>query len=104
NRPAGEEAGPHICLKSVSKSYGPVQVLREVDFDVRGGEVHVLAGENGAGKSTLIKILGGVITDYSGALMIGGQTARLHGPHDAARRGIAVIHQELSLVPSMSIA
>ncbi len=68
------------------------------------GEVHVLAGENGAGKSTLMKVLGGIVTDYEGTVEIGGETVRLRSPQDAARRGVAIIHQELSLVPTMTVA
>ncbi len=96
--------GAHVRLESISKSYGSVEVLHDVSFDVQPGEVHVLAGENGAGKSTLIKILGGVITDYSGTLFVGDQPVRFRSTHEAGERGIAVIHQELSLVPSMTVA
>ena len=94
---------PHVRLSGVSKAYGAVTVLRDVTMEVLPGEVHVLAGENGAGKSTLIKVLGGVITDYTGTVEIGGEVVRLRSPIDAARRGISTIHQELSLVPSMTI-
>jgi ribose transport system ATP-binding protein len=94
---------PHVRLSGVSKAYGAVTVLRDVTMEVLPGEVHVLAGENGAGKSTLIKVLGGVITDYAGTVEIGGEVVRLRSPIDAARRGISTIHQELSLVPSMTI-
>ena len=68
------------------------------------GEVHVLAGENGAGKSTLIKILGGVHVDFAGTIEIQGRRVRPRSPWDAARLGIAVIHQELSLIGPMSVA
>src|SRR5688572_4764812 len=61
-------------------------------------------GENGAGKSTLMKILSGVYEDYGGELRLDGQTLRLHGPQDARRRGIAIIHQELNLIPELTIA
>ena len=94
---------PHVRLVGVTKAYGPATVLRDVSFDVLPGEVHVLAGENGAGKSTLIKVLGGIVTDYAGTVEIGGEAVRLRSPLDAAARGVAVIHQELSLVPSMSV-
>ncbi len=94
---------PHVRLAGVSKAYGAVTVLRDVSMEILPGEVHVLAGENGAGKSTLIKVLGGVITDYTGTVEIGDEVVRLRSPIDAARRGIATIHQELSLVPSMTI-
>jgi ribose transport system ATP-binding protein len=88
----------------VGKSFGRVAVLRDVNFTAWPGEVHVLAGENGAGKTTLIKILGGVFADYSGDIFIDDKPVRPRSPQEAARLGVAVIHQELSLVPSMSVA
>jgi len=95
---------PLVSLHSVRKSFGPVEVLHGVDFDVRAGEVHVLAGENGAGKSTLVNILSGVHTDFAGTLALRGEPRRFSGPADAAHAGIATIHQELSLVPTLSVA
>ncbi len=95
---------PIVSARGIRKAFGPVEVLHGVDFDVRPGEVHVLAGENGAGKSTLIKILSGVYGDFSGELRVGGRPRRFGRPADAARAGIATIHQELSLVPSMTVA
>jgi ABC-type sugar transport system ATPase subunit len=94
---------PHVRLTNVTKSYGPATVLKGVSMDILPGEVHVLAGENGAGKSTLMKVLGGIVTDYEGAVEIGGENVRLRSPQDAARRGVSIIHQELSLVPTMSV-
>ncbi len=73
-------------------------------MDIHAGEVHVLAGENGAGKSTFIKILAGVYRDYEGSIAFNGQPVRPESPHQAAALGVAVIHQELSLIPSMSVA
>jgi ribose transport system ATP-binding protein len=95
---------PLVRMTGITKRFGPVTVLEGVDFEVRAGEVHILAGENGAGKSTLIKILAGVHTDFVGQIEIQGRTVRPANPLDAARLGVAVIHQELSLVPSMSVA
>ena len=95
---------PLVYMRGIGKHFGANRVLREVDFSVHRGECHVLAGENGAGKSTLINILGGVITDYEGAIEIAGQPARPCSPLHAAQLGISVIHQELSLIPAMSIA
>ena len=97
-------AHPIVTARGIRKSFGPVEVLHGVDFEVLPGEVHVLAGENGAGKSTLIKILSGVYDDFSGELRVGGKPRRFHRPDEAARAGIATIHQELSLVPSMSVS
>jgi ABC-type sugar transport system ATPase subunit len=91
-------------MTGISKSFGGITVLDKVDFDLRPGEVHILAGENGAGKSTLMKILAGVHRDYSGEVSLKGQTVRFRSPREAYDHGIAVIYQELSLVDSMSVA
>ena len=95
---------PTVAMRGIRKSFGLVEVLHGVDFEVLPGEVHVLAGENGAGKSTLVKILSGVYPDYSGELLLEGRPTRFSNPSDAARAGIATIHQEFSLVPTMSVA
>jgi ABC-type sugar transport system ATPase subunit len=95
---------PVITMQGIHKSFGAVEVLHGVDFAVRPGEVHVLAGENGAGKSTLIRILSGVYDDWSGSVTMQGRTLDLAHPRDAVRAGIATIHQELSLIPTMSVA
>jgi ABC-type sugar transport system ATPase subunit len=78
-------------------------VLEDVSFEVYEGEVHILAGENGAGKSTLIRILAGIHRDYEGEVLLRGKPVRFAGPIAANRAGISVIHQELSLVGSMSV-
>ena len=91
-------------IRSVSKSFSGVRVLKAVSFTINQGEVHALMGENGAGKSTLLKILSGVYSEYEGALLLDGQTLRLQSPRDAQGQGIAIIHQELSLIPELSIA
>ncbi len=95
---------PIVRLKGITKRFGRVTVLEDVDFEIRAGEVHVLAGENGAGKSTLIKILAGVHTDFQGTIEIDGDPVRPASPAEATKLGVSVIHQELSLVPSMSVA
>jgi ribose transport system ATP-binding protein len=95
---------PLVELRRVSRSFGATRALSDVSFDVRPGEVHVLAGENGAGKSTLIRILSGDIPDFDGAMLVSGKSVRLRDARDAARHGIAAIHQELSLVGSMTVA
>ena len=91
-------------MERISKRFGPVTVLSDVTFEIRAREVHVLAGENGAGKSTLIKILAGIHTDFDGTMELHREPYAPHDPLDARRRGVAVIHQELSLVPFMSVA
>ncbi|MGD8727611.1 MAG: sugar ABC transporter ATP-binding protein, partial [Gemmatimonadales bacterium] len=100
----GTPGDPIVALRGIRKSFGQVEVLHGVDFDVRAGEVHVLAGENGAGKSTLIKILSGVYDDYDGDVLLRGRRERFSHPKEAVAAGIATIHQELSLVPSMSVS
>ncbi|HEX6276263.1 MAG TPA: sugar ABC transporter ATP-binding protein [Polyangiaceae bacterium] len=94
---------PRLSLRNVSKSFGNVRALTGVSFDVHPGEVHVVAGENGAGKSTLIKILSGVHHDYEGDVLVDGSVRRFANPLAAASAGIATIHQELSLVGSLSV-
>jgi ribose transport system ATP-binding protein len=95
---------PLARLSGISKRFGRVTVLRDVSLQINAGEVHVLAGENGAGKSTLIKILAGVHPDYEGAIEIDGVLVRPRSPAEAGHLGIAVIHQELSLIGPMSVA
>lgn len=100
----GLGSAPLVELRDVSKSFGATRALAGVSFDVRAGEVHVLAGENGAGKSTLIRVLSGVVTDFEGALFVGGERVHFRDARDAVRCGIATIHQELSLIGSMTVA
>lgn len=95
---------PLLEMKGIGKSFSGQPVLQDVRFDLLAGETHVLAGENGAGKSTLMRILSGVYTDYTGDIFLSGARVRFRSPLDAARRGISIIHQELSLVPSMRVA
>lgn len=84
-------------------SFGPTRALDDVSLSVAAGEIHALVGENGAGKSTLIKILSGVYRDYRGSFLLDGTVVPKHGPRAASAAGIATIHQELSLVPSLSV-
>lgn len=90
-------------MTGISKSFGGIPALQEVSFEIYRGEAHVLAGENGAGKSTLVKILAGVYSDYEGVIEIEGKRVRPTSPIEAAALGIVAIHQELSLIPSMSV-
>ncbi|MFA7691785.1 MAG: sugar ABC transporter ATP-binding protein [Candidatus Hydrogenedentes bacterium] len=95
---------PLLELKGIGKSFSGQPVLNAVDFSLRAGEIHVLAGENGAGKSTLMRVLCGVYQDYEGELLLNGVKERFKSPQDAARKGISIIHQELSLIPSMTVS
>jgi ABC-type sugar transport system ATPase subunit len=93
-----------VRLTGITKRFGPVTVLRDARLEGRAGEVHILAGENGAGKSTLIKILAGIHTDFEGSIELDGCQVRPRSPLEASALGIAVIHQELSLIGPMSVA
>lgn len=96
---------PVLQLARVSKNFGGVRALQDVDFELRRGEVHCLAGENGCGKSTLIKIIAGVYTPEPGAeITFEGERAELLTPGLARQRGIQVIWQDLALFPEMSVA
>ncbi|MEW6046807.1 MAG: sugar ABC transporter ATP-binding protein [Bacillota bacterium] len=91
-------------MQDIVKDFSGVRALDHVSFELRAGEVHVLLGENGAGKSTLIKILGGVVAPTSGVLTVHGKTYTALTPARARELGIGIIHQELSLVPTLSVA
>lgn len=99
-----DDASPLIRFEGVTKRFHAVKALEDVSFDVRSGEFLALCGENGAGKSTLMKILSGVITDYTGRILVAGKSLVLTGTRDAEDRGISIIHQELNLVGDLSVA
>ncbi|MEW2523099.1 sugar ABC transporter ATP-binding protein [Actinacidiphila alni] len=98
------ERTPVLALEGVSKSFGAVRALRDVSLRLYAGEAHALAGENGAGKSTLIKALAGVHRPDSGTVLLDGAPVVFHGPADARDAGVAVIYQEPTLFPDLSIA
>src|SRR5689334_9827470 len=93
-----------LALTGVSKSFGAVAALRDVRLELYGGEAHALVGENGAGKSTLVRILAGAHAPDEGELTLDGRPLRLGGPADARDAGIAVIYQEPTLFPDLSVA
>ena len=93
-----------VETRGISKSFGPVTVLTDVDFDVRQGEVHALAGGNGAGKSTLMKIIQGVYQPSAGEILVGGERVNITSIQDAKAAGIGMVFQEFSLVPSLTVA
>ncbi|MHA6686047.1 sugar ABC transporter ATP-binding protein [Mesorhizobium sp. A556] len=95
---------PLLEAVGLSKSFGPVEVLKDVSLGVNPGEVHAIIGENGAGKSTLMKLLSGHLQPTRGELHIGGETVTLTGPVDAERRGIVLVHQEILLAPDLTVA
>ena len=93
-----------LRMKNISKRFPGVYALKNVDFELKRGEVHALLGENGAGKSTLIKVLGGIYHAEEGEIEIEGKNVSITSVQDAEENGIAIIHQELVLVPYMSVA
>ncbi|MGJ5203756.1 sugar ABC transporter ATP-binding protein [Bradyrhizobium sp. HKCCYLR20261] len=95
---------PVVELKNVTKEFHGIPALRSISFDLRPGEVHALLGENGAGKSTLTKIMAGVYEVTSGELIVNGAKVSFKTPAEALRSGIAMVFQETSLVPSLTVA
>ncbi len=95
---------PVIEMRKITKSYRGVPALKNVNFTLRKGEVHALLGENGAGKSTLTKIMAGVVEASSGEMLHNGRQVAFANPHEALQNGIAMVFQETSLVPSMTVA
>ncbi|MFT3989554.1 sugar ABC transporter ATP-binding protein [Aestuariivirga sp.] len=100
----GMPESPLLELKGVSKSFGGIRVLTNVDFDMRPGEVHALMGENGAGKSTLIKIIAGLHQPSGGEMRVNGKPVTFASPREAHAAGIATVHQELLLFPELTVA
>jgi rhamnose transport system ATP-binding protein len=101
---ASPQTAAVLSLSHVSKAFAGVHALQDVSIDLHAGEAHALVGENGAGKSTLVKILAGVHQPDSGRLTVNGEDVFLNGPADAGDRGIAVIYQEPTLFPDLSVA
>jgi ribose transport system ATP-binding protein len=97
------EAPPALAVAGLSKSYGGIRALIEMDLAVASGTIHAIVGENGAGKSTLMKILAGAVAPDSGTLEVGGSEVRFGSPKDARRQGIGIVYQELSLFPERSV-
>src|SRR3954451_304329 len=94
---------PLLELRDVTKTFGSVQALTDVDFEVRNGEVMALVGDNGAGKSTLIKCIAGIHGMDSGELLFDGEPVTIHGPKDAAKLGIEVVYQDLALCDNLDV-
>ena len=98
------DTSPILTLKNIYKSFGPIEVLHGVDLEVRPGEVVALLGENGAGKSTLSNIISGTILPTSGEMTWQGAPYAPATPREAIDAGVGMIHQELLLLPHLSIA
>jgi len=97
-------ARPILEMKNIVKEFPGVKALDDVSFNIYAGEIMALLGENGAGKSTLMKILSGVYTKDGGEMFFNGEPLNLKDPKDAQNKGIAIIHQELNLVPELTVA
>jgi ABC-type sugar transport system ATPase subunit len=100
----GEKLTPVVSMRGILKRFGGILAVNKVDFDIYPGTVHGVVGENGAGKSTLMRILAGFYPDYEGDFYINGKLERISSPANAQSLGIALVHQELSLVPELTVA
>jgi D-xylose transport system ATP-binding protein len=96
-------APPTLELRGISKRFGSVEALQDVDFEVRDGEVMALVGDNGAGKSTLIKCVAGIYSIDDGEIFFEGRPVTIHGPKDAAKLGIEVVYQDLALADNLDV-
>src|ERR1044072_3008598 len=94
---------PVLALEGVSKSFGPVQALRDVDFTIGAGEVVALVGDSGPGKSTLVKAIAGIHSIDQGRLLFEGQDVKVSGPTDAVALGIATVYQDLALCDNLDV-
>ena len=103
------DAGPRVAaepilrLRGIQKSFGPVNVLKGVDFEARSGEVTALVGDNGAGKSTLVKCIGGTYSIDDGEYQFDGKPVHVHGPRDSSALGIEIVYQDLALCDNLDI-
>ena len=97
------QEAPLLSVRGASKRFGAVEALRDVELTVRAGEVVALAGDNGAGKSTLVKAIAGVEPADAARIEFDGRAVSIHGPHDAARLGIAVVYQDLALCDNLDV-
>ena len=96
-------ASPILSLRQVNKSFGPVHVLKDVNFDAYAGKVTALVGDNGAGKSTLIKCIAGIYTPETGEFIFEGNKVSIAGPRDATALGIEIVYQDLALCDNLDI-
>ena len=93
-----------LKMEGISKNYGDVRANRQIDYDLKPGEVHAIVGENGAGKTTLMRILYGMEQPSSGTIRIGGREVRFADPKDAIAHGIGMVHQHFMLFQNFTVA
>ena len=93
-----------LRAKDISKTFGGIKALDNVNLEIFAGKVNAIVGENGAGKSTLMKILSGVYQEYEGQIILDEHQVTFANPKEAQNSGIAIIHQELNLIPYLSVA
>jgi len=101
--PGPDPSAPLLSLRGIGKSFGPVQALTDISFDIPAGQVTALVGDNGAGKSTLIKTISGIWEPSAGQIVWKGRPVHLHGPRDATALGIATVYQDLALADNLDI-
>ncbi len=94
---------PVLALAGVGRAFGPVEVLFDIDFDLKPGEVHALIGENGAGKSTMMKIMAGYLAPTKGRVLLDGAPVAFSSSEEAEERGVVLIHQEFNLARQLSV-
>jgi len=98
-----DRGAPRLRMRGVRKAFGATVALDDVSFEVAPGEVHALVGENGAGKSTLMKVLTGALEQDAGNILLRGEIVDIRTPADAQRLGLSMIHQELALIPYLTV-
>src|SRR5207245_3141473 len=93
-----------VEMRGITRWFGALKALDEVDLTLRPGEIHGLLGENGAGKSTLMSVLAGIIRPDAGTILVGGRSIRPGSPRHSASCGIGMVHQHFSLIPALTVA
>ena len=101
---SGNGAPPTVEMRNITKTFGTLVADDHIDLTVYKGTIHALVGENGAGKSTLMNMLYGLYVPDSGEILINGRPVVLHGPGDAIKQGIGMVHQHFMLVPPLTVA
>ena len=99
-----DSINPILQMKGISKHYGGVKALSNVDLDLHRGSIHGIVGENGAGKSTLVKIISGALIDYEGGVFLNAERVRFSSPRDAQKKGVGIVYQELSVINCLTVA